>query len=223
MRVSVDLSKFRGKMALVRRDIAAAGEIGVLHTHRRLAADVVRECPKDTNRLVRGFIIAYNALEGVGPFPVPPIVPSRFRDRKLKELLGQIKRINRLIGMKERSGETITPSLRRLKTARDRAKDEYNAYAQSKGTAILVINSDGRILRKTVRTKVYGGRATEVRDRGGALVSHRVENLEPHASIRERSGRDAGWLTRILVRHGVPSAAVLGRMKAVAERSNRTG
>lgn len=181
----LDDSGLRAKLARYRRNAPAARLEVLEHATRELVSEVVANEPRDTNRLVRGYMLAANQA-GVGNFAVPAVKEGSFlKSANIQQRLeSQLARWDRIVQSYERKGRRDKWYNRAVKT-RDRAREEL---AKLDPTSIAIFgNSKKRRLDVTVRNKVYGGKGFRSHVAGRTFIT--IHNLEPHASIVESRNR----------------------------------
>lgn len=173
---------------------------------RRIAVTAKR----DTNRYVRGFLMAGRDL-GSQEF-IPPVVASKYAERIRDLIESQKDRLGFLLGKLTRELNAMYPNGRpknpRTTTYADMFKRERELtklYEKSKielerlnqgGDSTLLIGflgsgnaQSGRKLL-TVRNKIYGGVGRYIESRGTVYAV--VINKEPHANILENKHRTFG-------------------------------
>lgn len=172
---------------------------------RHLMTRVAITAKHDTNRYVRGFLLAGKELGATVP-PIPAIQPSKYAERirdlieTQKEQLGfRLGKLTRELNAMYPDGRPKRPRSTAYADMFKRERELTNLYEKSKreldrlneggDTTLLIgfLNSGnaqrGRKLL-TVRHKVYGGTGTWVQSRGAVYAV--VTNKEPHAKILER-------------------------------------
>jgi hypothetical protein len=180
-------------------------EATIMYLHD-LMTRIIQATPRDTNRLVRGWIEAANTA-GVGPFAAPELKDSQYLDRTKRDLARQLNRLVRYQQMQLTSGRWQTRvdgqgTGKPTKWYRKLVKDIERAKKQIEtvdGTSIKVINK-GRRVAITVRNKVYGGTGTLYFD--GQRWLGRFTNKEPHASIINRTHKSAAGYVKQAMRDG---------------------
>lgn len=159
---------------------------------------VIREAPRDTNRYVRGWIMACRDL-GATRAPVPQVQPSRYRAEIMAILEDQAASIARAIARKRAVldrwytakgrpvtrgyGAKLRREIERLEKRLRRAVEELSK-AQGQPAALLFDAVRGGRKLSTVREKIYGGSGVYL-EAGGKLFA-RLHNKEPHARLVER-------------------------------------
>lgn len=211
IRVKVSNNSVISALRGVREGLLVTAVKAVRQDVVKIAEVMMPTVPTDTHRLYNGWATAFNRAKA-GPVAVRTIKPSRFKDRRTAALRKQMKWFNDLILIKKReivregSSRGRTRAIDKLIKARDRALEEYNRYAASNGTAVVMINND-RLVERTVRDKVYGGEGFYTVRNGGKGVSAVLRNLEPHALISNRFGPRAGYVDRAVAAVGQRFAA----------------
>ena len=172
----------------------------------RVADEIMRTAPRDTNRYVRGYAQAFNQA-GVGPLPVPAINPSshanRIRQRLSRQYRWAARRLAMWYGVVPGStvvtapGRTKDKWYRKLIKQRDKAWDQIQKFTE---TSILIggrktqydlvhgnITNLSLSSLATVRDKIYGGEGRRINLGGRTVIV--VKNLEPHTNFVERRSR----------------------------------
>lgn len=159
---------------------------------------MIREAPRDTNRFVRGWIMAARDVKATR-VAVPAVKPSRYRAEILAILEGQVavlaRALDRKRGVLDRwytaRGRSVSRGygarLRREVAAAERrlrrAVEEL-AKARGESAALLFDAVRGGRRVSTVRERIYGGSGAYLE--AGGRVFARLHNKEPHARIVER-------------------------------------
>lgn len=160
--------------------------------------------PRDTNRYIRGWLLAANDV-GL-KVPVVPLEPNSRRTEYLAKLAEQIDSLDKQIeGIEkrlelwyERKGRRLgawgrkrKSELRKLRRRRVRAGEELDKALGTEYFSYFDAGSafEAKNKRKlsTVREKIYGGKG-EMFTAGGQLFV-RLTNMEPHANIVEKRRR----------------------------------
>jgi len=178
-----DMSVFKRKVAALRRGSADGADAALTEIMKGVMGRILSETPKDTNRMIRGFVMAANDV-GLGPFPVPDVQPSKYLPMLRSRLARQLRKLSNFAAFIKRQEGEKSKSYRKIVKNRDRAKLELESLT---GTSILILNK-GRGVEFTVRNKIYGG----IGYRGRTPVDglrFTIINREPHAIIRERVSR----------------------------------
>lgn len=205
-----DLSQLNRRINLMRRGSPsaardAAAELGhlasgqaVKHT---LAAGVF-----DTGRYLRGWQEVHNqfaAMAGRPTLPIAPLRPSRYTGQNLDRLTSQVSHwteIERRWALRRGAVEkhprhALWPSYKQLVRSHEkvkkilgRARATLEVYRSGDGTALVIggrrtKNAVSYSRLATLRTKVFGGRATVFNAAGTWWA--RGANLEPHARLVE--------------------------------------
>lgn len=206
MPLSVDNSAFHRrqramiaerKRARVEALQAAAHELG----------DRVRDsAPRDTNRYVRGAMMAFNQA-GAGPFIEPNVEQSvnEHSGSVVRRLKRQVVKMERELDQRERllafwyakgpPRRPRTDTYRRLQRERrfyeKRARRAKEELAKATGSFGVIVIGGRRGKRgvglTTVRTKIYGGRGRTYTIGPKAVVELVI--MEPHATFVERRYR----------------------------------
>ena len=198
MGLSVDASRWRGRIDAVTRALPAAARDAAVAGGRAFVEWMDMYARRDTNRYVRGWQTAFNDI-GVGePVRVSRVVNSRKNDvylavlekeeaRARRELLFRQERLKKRLGYTKgkvgRSERREMAIIKKLDTRITRIDEEIQKAQGATGLLFFDMYRGKRSF-STVRTRVYGGRgAVDVTDGRAVLV---LRNLEPHAAILEK-------------------------------------
>lgn len=196
MAMALDISGLKKRVDSMLAKSADAAGLSVESLMNPVMRQIVGEVPVDTHRLQRGYAMAANQA-GLGPFPVPAVNPSKWRDKVNMETAAQIDRFERAVKYwkniiqyryvaKGRStGKGYTDALKKLAMYEKRLrKAQIIAARFGFGLeSIAIYRSSKTGITVTVRDKVYGGEGKRVQVPGFNGVE--IHNLEPHASIVE--------------------------------------
>ncbi len=222
--MTADISKLKARIASYTANMADARMAALVVAVNPAATEILAKTPVDTHRLKRGFAMAFNQM-GLPPRVVPEISESKRKWKKQKKLVRQLMFLNFVVSQFEQKfpldrGETKL--YQKYYQWRDRAKEELEKFS---GDSIVVINK-GRGVEITVRNKVYGGRGAVIE--GDRFTRLEGVNLEPHASIRERTDRNvttalasAKGVGGVKTTRGKYLAAIIKRENRTAARDNR--
>ncbi len=185
VQTKVDTSGLRRKLRGIGGNAERARRVALTEMLTPAMASIINESPRDTHRLVRGWMMAANGA-GLGSYALPPIRPSQFQGLvgARRRLERQAQRWSAIVARYERQNRTKDKWYRQAVRTRDRAVEEL---AKLDDTSLVIFGGRGRRLNITVRNKVYGGRGEMLNAGGRTFV--RLHNLEPHASIIEKRNR----------------------------------
>lgn len=207
----IKTDEFRNRVRVIAQKMLDGERDAIKLLAEDFVVTAARISPADTNRYVRGWIMAGKDV-GVNAVPLPMLRPSRYTeaykdalDRWVANLEGEIVRLQKLhefwypngVPPKEPKGSTfwdinlqIDALAKKLVKARQR-RDEFDPLG-----ATIVIGA-GRIVRGadgfmalgggaavTYRRKVYGGEGQIIQRAGYTML--RLHNLEAHATFVER-------------------------------------
>lgn len=213
----MDIRRLRSRLSGVKN---AAGEIQAA-TLRSLGglliSRIAATAPRDTNRYVRGWMLA-GIDAGVSNLPPPPIGESKRVEQNIQRLERQFlaargladrlqNRYDNWYGRKGRKPGAYGSRLQRdIDKANERANRAYSSLQelQTVKGAIFIGGSGNRNARPnpagrgfnqryglgrlaTVRTKIYGGRGQIITQKYYASLL--LHNMEPHATIVESRHR----------------------------------
>lgn len=198
VRATWDDTVFKNKLRIVRSRRDKARTKSLIQLGKRFAQVAYQISPADTRRYVNALAQACNAA-GIGPLPVLPLRPSKFKDKHGQKLRRQIAKYDTLLQLWY--GATWTDDLptknagkngkapkwfKRLKRYRRRAAEELAKFeGDEAGTALYIGGNTRRIA--TVRTKVYGGTGRIISGADDTVIY--LHNKEPHANLVERRVR----------------------------------
>lgn len=201
----LDKSRHDKKVRLMVRQIPEASKRQLRDMTTTLMARVSATAKRDTNRYVRGFLMAGRDL-GANVGPIPNVQPSKHAKRIRELIERQVERFGFALGKTKRELEYLYPlgrpkrprstayaelfaKERELEKLYQRAKEELDKLNEG-GEATLLIGflhsgqaQKGRKLL-SVRHRVYGGDGKFVVSRGATYAV--VTNREPHAKILEK-------------------------------------
>lgn len=180
----VDSSRFERRLRKLRADTPRAREETLRQMVRQVAAVIAGNWPRDTNRSARGWIMAFNDL-GLGPFPVPPVVESKYQARNEARLFNQLRKWELAVKRYERQGR-FDKWYRKAVRKRDKASEQVERYLASQGTAVVIGGRSASALA-TIRDKVYGGEGRILETERGLVLA--AVNKEPHTKIVESNTR----------------------------------
>jgi len=161
---------------------------------------LARQSPRNTNRYVRGWILAGNTAQ-VTTLPVPRVVPlseterGAYIERLQRQLDQRQQRVDKLTRMFEawygRTGRKLGVYGRKLKRelgAAERSRDRAQAWLDRALAAdsFIFFGASPKAKRRTetIREKVYGGEGYQKHTAGYSEII--LHNLEPHCRILER-------------------------------------
>lgn len=195
----VDASGLQRRIQLLRKNMPEISRQVALEMNGLLAWRVSDTSPRDTNRFVRGWMLA---AKDVGPIPVMiPAVKStsrhaeymKYLQKELTRLMNERKAVAGMIDFwytSKPNRNRNTPAYREM-SAKVRKLDKWIVRVQEEiakaggdETVLLMDKERGRRNYSTVRVGVYGGEGSIRRIVGKTLV--RWHNKEPHATIIER-------------------------------------
>jgi len=195
----VDASGLQKRIQLLRRNMPQISRQVAQEMNALLAWRVSETSPRDTNRFLRGWLLA---AKDVGPIPViiPALRSTSRHSEYIKYLQKELMRLEAerkgLAGMidfwytSKPNRRRNTPAyremnarLRKLDKWIVRVKEEI-AKAAGDETVLLMDKERGKRNYSTVRVGIYGGEGAIRRIGGKTLV--RWHNKEPHATIIER-------------------------------------
>lgn len=196
----VDASQLLAKLerARVATPLAARGALEVML--QDVAMKVVRGAPRDTQRYIRGWTMAFN---DVGVKGLPPVMlrKSRQYGKQLMMLVKQAELWEKRAAAKrgqlqawyldkkrplDRYGVRLEKQVIKLEEIARRAREEVQRFTSAREPVILIGRSSGEWGKRhlaTTRTKVYGGDGLWIVTSERVLV--RLRNREPHARIVE--------------------------------------
>lgn len=197
--VTLDTRELDRRLGILRRRMGSVLQGGVHEMNAIIAARVAETSPRDTNRFVRGWLIA---ARDVGPLPVavPPVTRSSRREEYLRYLDKEFKRLSReRDGLKamidlwytskpNRNRNTpayneMTNRLRKIEKWMGKLAEQLKA-AHGSEDFLLFDKERGNRNYSSVRTKVHGGRGSMRYFEDRVLVQY--HNLEAHTTIIER-------------------------------------
>jgi hypothetical protein len=220
--VKVDSTLLMRRLDGLRKSLPEISGVAALEGNALIAGRVAETSRRDTNRFVRGWLIA---MKMVGPIPamVPGVqASSRHADYVLKLILERNAVKRELVSVESaidwwfRNNPTRqnSPYYRKMLARRNKLlfwkeRLEEEVRLATKYDDLIFMDAErGKRNFSTVRVKIFGGRGRMVRNGNFMLV--RYHNLEAHTTIVER--RD-----KILAR-------ALGEMKTVgAQRMKAAG
>jgi hypothetical protein len=193
----LNMSGYQQKMARLRARSPDARDAAAREMMRAVMARVVSETPRDTNRLVRGYMQAANDL-GLGPYALPRVANSRGAERQKKRLERQLRQVElllaaalRSVASKERLFETryARPGRKLDKWGRKYKADVARANTRVQRLSKVVDRAREQVANFTGAEIVIGGRKVKMGKDPGVSALAQVHNKEPHASIIERRDR----------------------------------
>lgn len=212
--MDVNTSKLQNKLRLMARARPEGRKNAVRFGVGAAMRGIVAGCPRDTNRLVNGFIEAgQQATLGAFVGSLLPLKQSKYRglqetalavqvsryEKNVKYWAGQVaflRNAKALDGGKRvlhrRGGDvTVAVALREAEAALrkniklvDRAKAEQGKLAQFSIVFGIFGGRSGRKIGTTVSSTVYGGQGEFIHTADASYV--RIRNMEPHARIIEK-------------------------------------
>jgi hypothetical protein len=197
--VKLDTRQMEIRLARLRRGMPGVLSSGVMEMNALIALRVAETSPRDTNRFVRGWLLA---CRDIGPLPVavPPVTKSARREEYLKYLDKEFKRLSRerdtLKSMIDfwytskpnrnrntRSYTEMTSRLRKIEKWIGKLAEQIKA-ARGSEDFLLFDKERGKRNYSSVRTNVHGGVGTMRYFEDRVLVQ--LRNLEAHTTIIER-------------------------------------
>ena len=195
----VDTSELRARLMDLRARVPAITRIAALEMNALLAERVAETSPRDTNRFVRGWLLA--AMD-VGPITVavPNVAASARHSEYVDYLNRELRRAQKVLQgivavidlwyTSKPNRRRNTPAYRELERKRKKQEKWIGRITEElkklndDPSALLFDKERGNRNYSTVRTGVHGGRGVLVRLPGKTVV--RWHNLEAHATIIER-------------------------------------
>jgi len=195
----VDASGLQKRIQLLRRNMPEISRQVAQEMNALLAWRVSDTSPRDTNRFLRGWLLA---AKDVGPIPV--IIPAlratsrhseyiKYLQQELLRLETERKAVAGMIDFWYTSKPNrkrgtpaynkMTSQVRKMDKWIVRVKEEL-VKAGGDETVLLMDKERGKRNYSTVRVGIYGGEGSIRRIGGKTLV--RWHNKEPHATIIER-------------------------------------
>lgn len=177
----------------------------------QIIGTAARIAPRDTNRYVRGWIVA-GKMVGVTDVPLPVIRESKYSKEYIARLIeqqqkfeAQVARVDGLIyAWYDKPGRRRRGYYNRLLAERtrwqqraDRAREETEKFIRATGAIVIgvgvnvvggkvtgsLVRGGGRKISVTVRDRVHGGRGRVIMSDGRCVII--LHNMEPHARIVE--------------------------------------
>ena len=206
---TVDTSLLRRRVRAMTLATPNARTVAMGEVAKAMVQALVWNSRRDTNRYVRGWILAGRGA-GVTGFGLPTLKDSSRRDEFIGVLENQVLRVqsslNRLLATRAWMYERVRPvathhrrprpkpglkkldrEIARTRKLLERAQEELAKFTGNKASILIGgyrgKNSGQRRLKATVREKVYGGEGS-ITQVGEATVL-RLHNKEPHAQILE--------------------------------------
>lgn len=226
LQVTVDYSAFRARMARMRAAGASAREAFVKAVAASFIQNVVKFSPMDTNRYVRGWMLAGQGI-GLKTSQLPPIINSRNRDKIIEAMVKQVEMVRRkeakMIAARELWYERgnrpkrgyyhkLSRNIEKQSIRAQKAEENLRRFLETTGAIAMMRTSgaalngyqrmlSGDAVNLTVRDKVYGGRGRVLR--GGSVTGVLLHNLEPHCRVVEKYRRPAGRARVTLAQSGL--------------------
>lgn len=187
---SIDRAEFDAAVNRLRkRGIDAASRAALLELGDAFVTFIIRTAPRDTNRFVRGYILAWNSIPGARKKTLPPLEVSEFADR-IEDAL------RRDLAFATRVREGFHKKVRRLKGIR-----ANTARGGARGESLSSL--DKRI-RKAEREL----------DKAGDLEDRAITNLESFE--RAKANNEPGFAIVFARRRGKKgSKTALSRVSRV--------
>lgn len=193
--LSLDISGLKKRVDSMLRKAEDAAGLSVNALMEPVMRQIVENVPVDTHRLQRGYAMAANQA-GLGPYPVPSVTTSKYRDKVIGEMAAQIDRFEKSVAYwkgvlqnryisKGREGKWKRDAEKKVRMYEGRLRKAQIQAAKFgfSPEAIAIYRSSKTGLTVTARDKVYGGTGKRVKVPGFNGVE--IHNLEPHASIVE--------------------------------------
>lgn len=212
---TLDVSVLQRRLNALRAAMPEINRNATLEMNALIAQRVAETSPRDTNRFVRGWLLAAKDVGPVG-VAVPAVNASSRHDQYVRYLEKEFKRLSRdrdglkaLIDLWYTSKPTrsrntpayaqMTSKLRKIEKWMQRVAEEIQK-AKGDESALLFDKERGGRNYSTVRTGVHGGkgRITLFEDR--TFVTW--HNLEAHATIIERKYQIMGMALREVKAYG---------------------
>lgn len=226
LKVTVDYSAFKARMARMRAAGASAREAFIKAVAASFIQNVVKFSPLDTNRYVRGWMLAGQGI-GLKVSQMPPIVNSRNREKIIEAMVQQVTMIRRkeakMMGVRqlwyERGNRpkrgyyhTLSRNIEKQTRRAEKAEEDLKRFIGATGAIAMMRTSgaalngyqrmlSGDAVNLTVRDKIYGGRGRVLR--GGSVTGVLLHNLEPHCRVVEKYRRPAGRARVALAQSGL--------------------
>lgn len=197
--VTIDSTELHRRAAEIKRRFGPAARGGVEQINALIAVRVDETAPRDTNRYVRGWLLA---CADVGPIPayIPPLAASSRHQQYLAKLEKEYKRVVKMAQAERRALEFLylnkpnrnrnTPGFRKLQNKinklekwAERLIEEYIKLDGDPSGLLMDAERGGRNY-STVRVGVFGGRGMVTEHSDRVIVS--LHNLEPHTTIVEK-------------------------------------
>lgn len=176
----------------------------------RFAMEHVRDhAPRDTNRWVAAMMQAGNQA-GLGPLPVPEILPSKFGAQALRRLTSQVKFWEWVTRAYEKAGRTGERYYARASFRLNSSRRELDRWDER--GVFIGIRSGLRLgirLRRAV-SEVFGGEGRILMQRRITVLV--IHNKEPHANLVERNTRTWGKAVAAAKAFGVRRGGVRARV-----------
>lgn len=209
IKVTVDYSRFKAKLARIRERSHTQREAFVIGIAGSFTQNLVNLSPRDTHRYVRGWMMAARDV-GVKVSALPALRPSKNREKIIEALVrqrnGAVAEENRWLRLKEQWYEKtnrprkgyynkIVNESGKARKRVERAEQELEKFlANTDALAIMrgsgaALNGyqrmiDPKKINLTVRDKVYGGRGRLLK--GQVVTTVALQNLEPHSRTVEK-------------------------------------
>ena len=234
-----DTSRFRARIAALRKRLPAARRDAVTENARRFIVAIQRYAPRDTNRYVRAWIEAGWAV-GLTNTPIPVVVPSRYLQKYVAGFEAAIAGLgsrlhaerSRMEAWYEKKGRREDKTYRRMKQRVEslsakiiRLREQlaellkhndaivFDVYASSKtgGNFESAIRGGNKRL-PSIRQKIYGGQGRRIE--GANRTTFILKNLEPHCRIIEKRSRPVAKAKAAAKIEGVrtPFAKLIGKV-----------
>jgi len=213
MPVTVDLRGLRARHARMRQNAEAARRAALHRGISLWAHEVAERSPRDTNRFVRGWIQAAQAV-GVTGLIEPIVQSSKYLEVYVEAYEFEIARLGQKLWAAHKTltqgvpgrGGTLRPvkGVRRARLEQTRAsllariaakREELRKLLATEGAIVIGagkvwLADDGpgialsqKSTRPTVRLKIYGGQGRVYETQGRSVYI--LHNLEPHTSLVE--------------------------------------
>ena len=203
-KVTLDDRVWRSRVEAAERVLPFAAEEAAVAQAGVFVDAVAVLTRRDTNRLVRGWIIAGRQV-GATERAVPPVQVSKRGAEIERKLTEQVERTTAIWRMwrswqehyqrERRTGQPyyrkITRELRKADRRRERAVEQLRLFLEADGVGVIFFDVENPTQRNqnrrlsTVRTNIHGGKGEVVRTGDAAGVA--LTNLEPHFWVVERN------------------------------------
>ena len=249
VRAGVSTLGLQHRLAGLNAITPAAGEVAVQLMAEEFVNHALSISPRDTNRYVRGWIEAGNK-SGVGSWPLPPLIDSKFADKFAARLESQLASNESRMAAEQAAvkhwadlhQERYLSKGRTDKWERSLLKKKREAEARLAKVTALVERAREQVKKfhagaiviwgkktkrayslsqlATVRENAYGGDGKVIKDGYQTFVL--LHNLEAHATIVEKRWRVVARATGRLRAVGFKKASK-AMVSAIQTEWNKTG